>query len=182
MAKPRSEPERSDDTLIALGLNPQTIKNLTALARELAADIPAIHDEDTARLVTSRLGQIKTHLEQLDEMRLESVKDLKKTASETDTVCRDIKKLLEKADRSLREGLGRWCMETKNPRVYGDGAVATIDTDYEVEVLDMSKVPRQYMVPDLGALRAMAKAGAGSLGFDGCKVTPIPVVTVRRKE
>lgn len=59
-------------------------------------------------------------------------------------------------------------------------AGVSMRTTWKGEVVDASKIPAAYLIPDLKALNAMTKAKAGDPGIDGWKATPTtkPAITV----
>ncbi len=88
--------------------------------------------------------------------------------------------LLIEAGKADDTGLSEELIEQAEAHIPPKLAGVSMRTTWKGEVIDASKIPREYLTPDLKALSAMTKAKAGDPGIPGWKATPTtkPAITV----
>ena len=167
-------------------------KKITKPLDEAKAAVMALFNPVTTRLENSERhikGLMSTYVNEQEKIRKAEQDKLdreakEKQAKEKDRLERQAKKAEEKGDTTKAETIRERAQEvhieapTVAPKVQ-QAAGVSMRKDWKARVIDINKVPREYMIVNETALNNVASSTKGSLSIPGVEFYTVDVVASR---
>lgn len=160
-----------------------------------------IADDDEYAAAGGLVKQVKVRLKELQAVRDGITKPMRESMAATQALFKPVEARYEEAEALLKEKIAVYLQEkAERNRAELQAAVQANDistavelagkaapvqegistrTLYDVEVVDVSRIPLEYLQPDLNKLRAVARAAKGKVEIPGVRVLERVSVAVR---